>query len=270
MAVWFRSWHGAPTDNKWLVIAKRADTSPGIVSAVYWALLDHASQAADRGSVNTFDVETYSAFSGFDEETIESILSAMTDKGIIVDNRLTAWDKRQPQREDNSTQRVKTFRERKAEDATQCNAVKRNVTQGNNTEVEVEVEVDTEVEDRTETEKPKPGAKRPTPTIPPAAQVFLENGGQFSTGKLADGTTKKAKAIAFIAEKVGEDPKALDRWAKVVAAYCLQWSGKSYTVMLNDYFLQNRIPGEQNKNGNSQRRSTYSDTPERRRSYAEQ
>lgn len=21
---WFRSWHGAPTDNKWLLIAKRA------------------------------------------------------------------------------------------------------------------------------------------------------------------------------------------------------------------------------------------------------
>ena len=25
---WFRSWHGAPTDNKWLVIAKRAMEAP--------------------------------------------------------------------------------------------------------------------------------------------------------------------------------------------------------------------------------------------------
>ena len=34
MASWFRSWHGAPTDNKWLVIARRANVSAGVVSAV--------------------------------------------------------------------------------------------------------------------------------------------------------------------------------------------------------------------------------------------
>ena len=48
---WFRSWHGAPTDAKWLLIARKSGTTPGQVSAVFWALLDYASQHADRGSV---------------------------------------------------------------------------------------------------------------------------------------------------------------------------------------------------------------------------
>lgn len=129
---WFRSWHGAPTDTKWLVIARRANVAPGIVSAVAWALLDYASQHAERGSVAGFDAETYAAFSGFTEDDIAAVLTAMREKNIIdQDDRLTSWDKRQPKREDNSAERVKAFRERNSEDVTHCNAEKRTVTQSN-------------------------------------------------------------------------------------------------------------------------------------------
>ena len=67
MIDWFRSWHGAPTDNKWLTIGRRAGCAPGIVSAIVWALLDYASQNTPRGAITNFDMETYSAFSGFEE-----------------------------------------------------------------------------------------------------------------------------------------------------------------------------------------------------------
>lgn len=121
MIEWFRSWHGAPTDNKWLVIARRANTSPGIVSAVVWALLDHASQAEQRGSVESFDIETYAAFSGFPEDTVRAVIVALTEKGLIKpDFMLSSWEKRQPKREDNSAARVAAHR-----------AVKRGVTHGN-------------------------------------------------------------------------------------------------------------------------------------------
>jgi DnaD/phage-associated family protein len=139
MASWFRSWHGAPTDNKWLVIARRAGASPGVVSATFWALLDYASQADDRGSVAGFDIETYAEFSGFTPGTIDAVLCAMAEKNVIVDGRLTAWDKRQPKREDDSYERVKRHRE----SVTQCNAEKRTVTQSNNTE---QIRTDTETE----------------------------------------------------------------------------------------------------------------------------
>lgn len=118
---WWRSWHGAPTDHKWAVIANRAGVKVGIVSAVAWALLDYASQNDPRGSIEGFDTETYAVYSGFDEREIIAVIQAMTDKGVITNGRLTAWEKRQPQREDNSTPRVRKMREMKRNE-TQCNA----------------------------------------------------------------------------------------------------------------------------------------------------
>lgn len=125
---WFRSWHGAPTDTKWLVIARRANVAPGIVSATAWALFDYASQAPDRGNVTGFDVEMYAVYSGFSEADISAVLAAMRDKAIINDaGRLSSWDKRQPKREDDSAERVARYRE-KQRSVTQGNAP---VTQGN-------------------------------------------------------------------------------------------------------------------------------------------
>lgn len=147
MTSWFRSWHGAPTDNKWLVIAAKAKVKPGVVSAVAWALFDHASQADERGSVADFDTETYAVFSGFDECEVQAVITAMYAKGVIdEDGRLHAWDKRQPKREDDSAERVRKYRERRngnggndsGDDVTQCNAGKRSVTHGNNTEADTE------------------------------------------------------------------------------------------------------------------------------------
>lgn len=128
MTSWFRSWHGAPTDTKWLAIARRASVAPGVVSAVVWALMDYASQSTDRGSVAGFDAEAYAAFAGFDQDDVTRVVEALRDKGVIEHDRLSAWDKRQPKREDNSAERVKRYREKKREgddqkrDVTQCNA----------------------------------------------------------------------------------------------------------------------------------------------------
>ena len=150
MTSWFRSWHGAPTDSKWLVIAKRANVAPGMVSAVFWALLDTASQADERGSVAGFDAEAYALWAGWDETAVQSVIDAMKTKGVIgADGRLAAWDKRQPKREDDSTERVKQHRERQkaqknasGDDVTQCNAVKRTETHVTHTEPDTDTETD--------------------------------------------------------------------------------------------------------------------------------
>ncbi len=131
---WFRSWHGAPTDNKWLVIAKRAGVAPMMVSATFWALLDYASQQSERGSIAGFDVETYALWAGVEESDILAVLDAMRAKGVITDgDTLAAWDKRQPKREDDSAERVRRHREKQRnsvtdDSVTRCNA---DVTQGN-------------------------------------------------------------------------------------------------------------------------------------------
>jgi len=97
---WFRSWHGAPTDNKWLLIAKRAGVRPIHVSGTWWALLDHASQHSDRGYVGDFDTETFALFAGMEEEHVSRIVTQLCDKGLIVNGRIANWGKRQPRKED--------------------------------------------------------------------------------------------------------------------------------------------------------------------------
>jgi len=140
---WFRSWHNAPTDPKWLLIARRANVPPGMVSAVFWELLDYASQEKDRGSVEGFDHETYAGWAGWDESDILAILDAMRSKGVITaDNRLSAWEKRQVKREDETgADRQAKHRDNKRnasntadtqpESVTQSNAESRSVTQKN-------------------------------------------------------------------------------------------------------------------------------------------
>jgi hypothetical protein len=145
-AQWWRSWHGAPTDPKWLSVMKRVVTqcnarNAGGVSlrvsdivAVWYALCDHASQQSDRGNVENFDAESVGDFLGIGEAGVRCILRALHDKGLVNDHHITNWEKRQPKREDNSTERVRRMRSRDAtvtKNETQRNATKRNVTQRN-------------------------------------------------------------------------------------------------------------------------------------------
>jgi len=126
MADWFRSWHGAPTDPKWLGIARRAGIAPGIAVAIAWALMDRASQSEDRGSIHGFDAEGLAYFFGCEPDQVDAVVAAMTDKGMISEGRFTSWEKRQPKREDDSAKRVREHRERNRQqekrDVTHCNA----------------------------------------------------------------------------------------------------------------------------------------------------
>jgi hypothetical protein len=125
---WFRSHHGAPTDAKFPMLAKRAGVAVHEVAFVWWALLDYASQNDPRGSIKGFDPEALACFSGLDESKIKAIEGVCREKGMIDQaDMLSAWQRRQPKREDDSSQRVRAFRERK-KDETQGNAY---VTLGN-------------------------------------------------------------------------------------------------------------------------------------------
>jgi len=143
---WWRSWHGAPIDHKWAVIAKKANVIVGIVSAVAWALMDYASQHKERGSIEGFDIETYSVYSGFNEIDVQSVINAMISKGMIVDNIFVNWEKRQPAREDNSTERVSRYRAKKR-NVTQCNADDSNDTPQIKREIKIkDTDTDTDKE----------------------------------------------------------------------------------------------------------------------------
>lgn len=136
MAEWWKCWHGAPMDPKWLVVARQAHTTPSLVVAVWWALLDHASQAVPRGTVGRFDADVAAAFLGHEPEEIRAVLDVLTARGLIAatpDGGLVVakWAERQ---RDTSTERVRAWRERQGghetgqPDETRGNAAKRSAT----------------------------------------------------------------------------------------------------------------------------------------------
>jgi hypothetical protein len=105
---WFRSYHGAPMDPKWPVVAKRANVTISDVAAVWWCLMDHASQQEDRGSIEGFDAEIVGAFFNLDTSAIQAVMSALEQKGCLNGKRVSNWD--EYQFDETSTPRVKRFR----------------------------------------------------------------------------------------------------------------------------------------------------------------
>lgn len=110
---WFRWYHGCITDPKFTLIARRSGQNVASVLAVWASLLERASQAEVRGSVEGFDCESFDALLGMDEGACQAIATAMTDKGMIVDGKIAKWGERQPIKEDpNAAERKRQQRER--------------------------------------------------------------------------------------------------------------------------------------------------------------
>ena len=121
---WLRWYHGACSDAKWPIIARKANVSVGVVVSVWAALLEYASQDEERGSVAGFDGETYDALYGYKDGTCEAVLEAMTEKGLICDGCICAWRKRQVEREregSTNAERQRRYRERKKQGNTDEN-----------------------------------------------------------------------------------------------------------------------------------------------------
>lgn len=185
---WFRSYHGAPTDAKWIVIAAKAQSKPGVVAAVWWYLMDMASQATDRGSVASFDAEVCAASYGFPEEEIARVYDALLSKGLISPDRiLTAWLKRN--HTDYSTERVRRFRNER-------NAMKRSETVGNagNAEEKREEEIEEKKGKQSGDKRPKRGG-----WVVPYCDAWIDRfGGTAHGGRIG-------KALKPLHEKHGQE-----------------------------------------------------------------
>jgi len=161
MASWLRLWHDMPTDPKWRVIAKRSGQSIGNVIAVYSLMLVSASVADERGTITNWSDEDAAAALDLEQENVTAIREAMQGK-VLDGETLSGWKKRQPEREDYSTPRVKRYREKQAGNETQCNA---DETHRNNTDTE---------QNRTEGETDTDGASAPARPLTVHQQAYIK------------------------------------------------------------------------------------------------
>lgn len=206
MERWFRSYHGAPTDPKWRVIALRAGTQPGVVAAIWWALMDHASQQSPRGNVSGFDPELIAVAFGWEQEIVEAVLQAIRDKGLInEDGFLVAWNKRQPNKEDGSAARSRQWREAQK---TAENKAERKRTQTNETELQIRKDKIREesVTDVTDTPHSPPECEQ-------AVETYNALAGELSLARVQRLTKQRRKALLARLKEAG----GIEGWAFAMA-----------------------------------------------------
>lgn len=248
-----------------------------LTEAVKWRFVQLILLAGDcdqggwlANNVGPIPVETIAMRLRTTFDQLKKDLARLQAAGLMVfDRKSNAWkvtnfDKRQgrPQAQKRELWRDQKHRQRRVRADTGGTPSGVRPQHGNGvhlTEEELEEEKDLEGE-----EEGEPGAAAPHPEdtepmgefgesstspkqpadLPAAVRVYEANGGQYASGTLIDGTTKKEHARQYIAEHVRDTPESLELWGKVVFAYQVQWSAKSYTVMVNDYYARGRIPGQ--------------------------
>jgi len=116
---WFRWWHGTLTDPKFKSIARKSGQPFTVVITMWVALLEYASNVTHgdarvtRGDVTNFACDDYDVLLEVEDGVCSKILEAFAAKGMIVDNSVTQWDRRQSKRDDSSAERTRAYRERK-------------------------------------------------------------------------------------------------------------------------------------------------------------
>lgn len=138
---WLRLWHDMPNDPKWRTIARKSNQRIGDVISVYLHVLVNASiggetqcnasetqgvtsrNKPERGKIKNLCADDIASSLDLETEQVEQILAAM--QGKVLDGDLViGWAKRQPKKEDNSTQRVRAFRDKKrAEKEAEANII---------------------------------------------------------------------------------------------------------------------------------------------------
>ncbi len=196
---WYRVYNGTTNDTKWPRLARDTKQNVATIVAVWFALLDCASRADNRGSVSDFSPEDIDVFYGLEDGTIGTIMDAMTKRGLITpDGRIAAWDKRQSldasdtgRRSGTSTDRVRRFRGKKSSksDETQNETDETRETQNETDETPYKIREDKIREDNIN-----------TPPLSP----------QGETGVGVEGTSEKSSAVPPKAPEPEADPPATD------------------------------------------------------------
>lgn len=138
---WYRCYTGTVTDPKFTYIASKTGQNVATVLAVWFTIMERASDAYQRGCCSGLDHESLDVHLGIDEGATLLIYQAMQLKGMIsADDVVTAWDKRQPKYEDpTAAERKRAQRERErqqleheksqqSQTVTECHGMSQHVT----------------------------------------------------------------------------------------------------------------------------------------------
>lgn len=116
---WFRWHHGTVESGRLRIVARRAGQPVAVVVGV-WALMYEAASRAtggERGTLRGWSHEDAAAALDMEPKDVQAVHEAMQGK-LLEGNRLLPFEDEQPkrEREDDSKERVRAFRERKRQE----------------------------------------------------------------------------------------------------------------------------------------------------------
>jgi hypothetical protein len=157
---WLRLWTETPNDPKFRSIAKLSGQHITVVLSVFMHMLCCAKNSSIQGTLVGWVDDDIAAALDLDPDQVAAIRTAMQGK-ILDGDVMRNWEKRQPNRDDDSRDRVAKHRA-KEKPVTQCNAPVTDVTQGNAPETETETEKELET---TTPLTPQPDEKKETVAV---------------------------------------------------------------------------------------------------------
>lgn len=141
---WFRWYHGTVTDTKFTQVARLSGLPKTTVLAIWASLMEYASKdkKAGRGCLAGFDASLVAANLEINTEAVETVCNTMKHVSVLHTvssvSYIKNWLKRQPKREQKSTERVRKFRNKNSIKSssqidetrfeTQCNTMKHDET----------------------------------------------------------------------------------------------------------------------------------------------
>ena len=111
MSRWYRAYSGIVKDDKLAEIAVMGACSRAVAIATWHAILESAADMQDGGRFDTTP-RRVAAVLGEPALVVEQVFAAMRELGMIGDNRVNAWKRRQYE-SDNSTERSRKHRDAK-------------------------------------------------------------------------------------------------------------------------------------------------------------
>lgn len=201
---WLRLYHGTFNDPKWPLVARLSKQTVGVVVSIWTPLLEYASMNEDRGSVDKFCPEEIDVLYGYADGTTASVFQVMKERGIITpDNRIAAWDDRQPMETDNNSRRARTSTERVRKYRERKTAKSANETDETHETLHVTPETFHETDETHETPIREDNIRLENINTPPLSP-------QGETGVGVEGTSEKSSAVPPKAPEPEADPPATD------------------------------------------------------------
>jgi hypothetical protein len=180
-----------------------------LVIAVWAHLLERAFEATEKGSIAGVDTEDVSIALDCDEEQVSAIIESMEAKGLIENEKIANWDKRQ---NSTSTERVKRFRGK----------MKQGETHETVSPVSETHETGTDRQTDKHTNKEKNRAVAPDPDFQNWWSVYPRKASKGQAFKAYIAARKRgieAETLLSGAKRYAADPKRDDKFTKHAATW---------------------------------------------------